>query len=137
MESSAFIDSNVFVNHLLGTHPEHAPASTALLKRIQSGELVAWITETVAFETIFLLERSFHISRADIAPMFSGLLLLPNLHCRDKGLLLDTIDLWTQETPLSFADCYHLLYARHIGLTQIYTFDRKMNRLPGVARVEL
>jgi predicted nucleic acid-binding protein len=30
----------------------------------------------------------------------------------------------------------HLLYTCRLGLTQIYTFDRKMNRLPGVARVE-
>jgi len=136
MKSSAFIDTNIFVNHFLGTHPEHGPASTALLTRIQAGEVDAWITETVAFETIFTLERTFRIPRVAIAPMLTGLLILPNLHCRDKDLLVETLELWMNETPLSFADCYHLLSTRHLGLTQIYTFDRKMDRLPGVTRVE-
>ncbi|MGN6483836.1 MAG: PIN domain-containing protein [Thermomicrobiales bacterium] len=136
MQNRGFIDTNIFVNHIQGTHPEHGPASSALIDRLVAGEIDAWITETVAFETIYILERSFAIPRAIVGPVLVELLMLPNLHCRDKGLLLDTLDFWVRETPLSCADCYHLLYARHLGLTQIYTFDRKMNRLPGVTRVE-
>lgn len=136
MEHSGFIDTNIFVNHIQGTHPEHSPTSSLLINRIAMGEFSAWITETVVFETVYILERTLGFPRALIAPVFTELLELPNLHCRDKELLLETLDLWVKETPLSFADCYHLLYTRHLGLTQIYTFDRKMNRLPGVARVE-
>ncbi len=38
--------------------------------------------------------------------------------------------------PLSFADCFHLTLTKELGMTQIYTFDRKMNRFPGVERLE-
>ncbi|MGC4108165.1 MAG: PIN domain-containing protein [Thermomicrobiales bacterium] len=136
MESRSFVDTNVFVYHLLGDHSAHSPASSEFFGRIRAGEFQAWTSETVIFETVFTLQRKHHVPRGMIAETVRELVSLPGILCRDKDLLLETLDLWVRETPLSFADCYHLLYARHIGLTQIYTFDRKMGRIPGVARVE-
>ncbi|CAN0486144.1 unnamed protein product, partial [Phaeothamnion confervicola] len=74
MESSGFIDTNVFVNHIQGTHPEHSQASSALIHRLFTGEFTAWITETVVFETIYILERSFGLPRILIAPVFTEVL---------------------------------------------------------------
>lgn len=70
----------------------------------------------MVFEAVYLLERTSGNPRSLIASAFTELLALPNLHCRDKELLQETLDLWVKETPLSFADCYHRLYARHLGL---------------------
>ncbi len=43
------------------------------------------------------------------------------------------ITFWATNGPLSFADCYHLALANLLGMTEIYTFDRKMDRYRGVA----
>ena len=45
-------------------------------------------------------------------------------------------DLWLRECAPSFADCYHLCLAHQLRLPTILSFDRKLNRLPGVTRVE-
>lgn len=44
VERSGFIDTNTFVNHFQGTHPEHGPASSMLIGRLVLGELSGWIT---------------------------------------------------------------------------------------------
>jgi predicted nucleic acid-binding protein len=49
---------------------------------------------------------------------------------------LDAIDHWTIQRTLSFVDCYHLALTRELGMTEIYTFDKQMERYPGVSRVE-
>ena len=50
--------------------------------------------------------------------------------------IAEGVDFWLENPPLSFADCYHLALASHLGLGHIYTFDKKMGRYPGVERIE-
>ena len=136
VEDSGFINTNIFVNHIQGAHPEHSPAWSRLIIRFVAGEFSAWITETVVFETVSFLEQTLGFPRELITPVFTELLTLPNLHYRDEDLLPQTLDMRAEQPPLTFADCYHLLPTQHLGLTRIHTFDRTMDLLPGVARVE-
>ena len=50
--------------------------------------------------------------------------------------LKTALQFWATQGPLSFADCFHLTLTRQLGMTHIVTFDQKMNRYPGVERVE-
>ncbi|MGN6033478.1 MAG: PIN domain-containing protein [Thermomicrobiales bacterium] len=133
---TTFIDSNVVICHLLQNHPDHSPRSSALFARIALGQETGVLGPTVVFETVFTMSRLEKLPRARVRHALIRLLALEHLICAERAILVESLELWVKETPLSFADCYHLLYARHLGLTQIYTFDRKMNRLPGVTRVE-
>jgi len=40
------------------------------------------------------------------------------------------------EPSLSFADSYHLSLAKHLGLNQIISFDRKIAKDPAITRFE-
>jgi hypothetical protein len=56
---------------------------------------------------------------------------------RSRTLHPDSVsNLWSTQGPLSFADCFHLALTRQLGMTRIVTFDQKMDRYPGVERVE-
>jgi predicted nucleic-acid-binding protein len=70
-----------------------------------------------------------------IADGLLRLLRLPGLIVTDKDLLRETLALWVARTNLSYADCFHLLTAKAMGLTTIISFDRKLS-IPGVTRVE-
>ncbi|MGC4190007.1 MAG: PIN domain-containing protein [Thermomicrobiales bacterium] len=133
---TTFIDSNIVIYHLLQNHPNHSPRSSALFLAIALGKETGGIGPTVIFEAIFTMSRGEKAPRRLIRDGIESILRLTHISCQERDLLLQTLDLWVKEPPLSFADCYHLLYARHLGLTQIYTFDKKMNRLPGVTRIE-
>ncbi|MEZ4495439.1 MAG: hypothetical protein R2845_01370 [Thermomicrobiales bacterium] len=54
-----------------------------------------------------------------------------------KRLYREVFDLWLANRSLSFADAFHLCFARQHELAAgVITFDRKMNRLTDVERIE-
>ncbi len=133
---TAFIDSNILVYHLAGNHADHSPRSTALLDRLSRGDERAWCTSTVIMETAFVLERVIRVPRAHIAPALVDIVSLPTVEYDHRQSLLRAIDLWQRHGPLSLPDAFHLIFAKDAGLKHIYTFDKKMNRYPGVDRIE-
>jgi len=54
----------------------------------------------------------------------------------EESVVIDALEIWTKQSPLDYADCYHLALTKDLGMTEIYTFDRKMDCFPGVERVE-
>jgi predicted nucleic acid-binding protein len=134
--SNSFLDTNVIVRHLLQDHPDHSLRSSKLIDQIAKGKRTVWITDTVVFETVFVLNQIYEVPRPDIAHELAQLLQIPGIQIASRVEMLRSLELWVQETPLSFADCYHLVTAKSLGLSEIYSFDKKMGRYPGVDRVE-
>src|SRR5437868_6013136 len=50
-----FVDSNVFLRHLLDDHPVHSPASLALMEALERKERVAWTTDVVVAELVWVM----------------------------------------------------------------------------------
>ncbi len=134
--SDAFLDTNIIVRHLLQDHPDHSRRSSLLIDRIAAGQVTVAISETVVFETVFVLNQIYDIPRADAAHQITVLLSLQGIVAATKAELLVTLDYWPRQSPLSFADCYHLVTTKSLGLDAIYSFDKKMGRYPGVERIE-
>lgn len=136
MTTKSFLDTNVFVYHLLSSHPEHSPASTQLLWDIAAGEKQGYWSSTVVFELIHVLEMRALVNRADIATNVSTLLRMNGLESDHPQALLAVLDFWRDQPALSFADCIHLAQTHELGMGSIYTYDKKMDRYPGVTRIE-
>lgn len=132
----SFIDSNILVYHFAGNHPEYSPRATALVNRLERAEEAGWCTSTVIMETAFVLERTLRVPRDLIANALVEFVSIPAITFDFRELLLSAIDIWKANGPLSLPDAYHLSFANAQGLDRIYTFDRKMNRFPGVERIE-
>jgi len=130
-----FLDTNVFLRYLVPEHPEHSPLARELFEQIERGDISVFITDTVVFETVFTLQSHYRVSRAEIADALLRLLRLSSLIVPDKPLLREVFELWVEKRSLSFADCFHLLTAKSMGLDTMITFDRKM-AIHGVTRVE-
>ncbi len=82
------------------------------------------------------MNQIYDIPRADAAHQITVLLSLQGIVAATKAELLVTLDYWPRQSPLSFADCYHLVTTKSLGLDAIYSFDKKMGRYPGVERIE-
>jgi predicted nucleic acid-binding protein len=132
----SFIDSNILVYYFTGNHPDYSPRCAALLDRLDRGEETAWCTSTVIMETAFVLERPLSIPRHLIAPALSDFVSIPAISFDFRDTILQAISIWAGNGPLSLPDAYHLAFTEQQGLSRIYTFDRKMNRYPGVERIE-
>lgn len=66
MAAYPFLDTNVFLRHLLQDHPDHSPRATLYFDRIERDGLRVETTMTVVFETVFTLEKFYKHPRPSI-----------------------------------------------------------------------
>lgn len=135
MTNIPFLDTNIFLRHLRGDHPEHSPRATAFLARIERGELKAHTADTVVFETVFTLERVYKQPRKAIRDAFLPLLELPGIVLPGKRRFRKVFDLYVDHN-LPFADAYHVVLMERLKTSEIVSFDRDFDRIPGVRRIE-
>jgi predicted nucleic acid-binding protein len=131
-----FVDANVLVYHLVQQDHEHGPPSSRLLARLRAGAEEAFLSSTAVFECIFICDRNYGIPRPDLANAIIEILSFRGLSTDHPEALVDALRFWGTQGPLSFADCFHLALAKQLGMKRIYSFDQKMNRYPGVERIE-
>lgn len=135
-QPDALLDTSVLIRHFMQDHEDHSRRATALLLAIERNERTVRLADTVIFEAVFTLGKTYGIARDEIRQGLEPILKLSGMVLPGKRIYTSVFDLWTREAGLSFADCYHLCLARRLSLPAVLTFDRKMNRLPGVARIE-
>lgn len=130
------IDTNILLRHLLQDHDDHSPRASAFLLAVRRGQLKIFCPATVIFEAIHVLHGLVGLPRKDIAWALTDLIELPNFMMTEEAVVIDAFKFWTAQSPLDYADCFHLALTKEMGLSAIHTFDRKMNRFPGVERLE-
>jgi predicted nucleic acid-binding protein len=135
-EPDAFLDTSVLLRHILNDHSDHSPRATALIVLIESGERVVRISETVVFETAFVLGKTFRMPRELIRDALFPIIELPGIVLPGKRIFTRVFELFLQRPSLSFADCYHLALTESLNLNKIVTFDQAMGRVPGIVREE-
>jgi len=130
-----FLDTNIFLRHLRQDDPIRSPKATAILARIELGELVVRTADTVIFETVFTLQRGYHQARPQIAAAVLPLIELPGIVLPGKRAYRAVFSLY-QTSRLGFADCYHVVLMQRLGLNEIFSFDTDFDRVPGIVRRE-
>jgi predicted nucleic acid-binding protein len=129
------LDTNVLLRHFLGDHPDQSPRATAYISQIERGERRVRTADTVVFETVFVLERTFHHPKAMIRDGVLGVLNLPGIVLPGKRRVRQAFMLYV-ELNLPFADAYHAVLAMELGAGEIVSFDRDFDRIPDVRRAE-
>ncbi len=133
--SAPFIDTNIFLRHLLQDHPEHSQRSTRFLQRIEDGELKGHTADTVIFEAVFTLQRFYKQPRSLIRDALLPLIELPGIVLPGKRRYQQVFKYYV-ELNLPFADAYHAVLAERLGLDFVLSFDRDFDRVPGLQREE-
>lgn len=136
MNRVMLVDTNIFLRHLLQDIPEQGEQSTKLLHRARVGEVSLYAPSTVFFELTHFLHRTQKIPRQPITRALLDILSIDGVSTDHPKALVAALLLWEEESPLSFPDCFHLALAKQLGMPAICTYDKKMDRYPGVERVE-
>jgi len=131
-----FLDTNIVLRHVLQDHEDHSPRATSLLHRIEDEEIKVRISDTVVFESVFSLEKTFKVSRTDIAATLLPIIELPAVDLPGKSSYHDVFELWVRFRGLSFADCFHAISAIRFTGGVIFSFDRHFDRIEGIERRE-
>ncbi len=136
MADLSFLDTNIILRHILDDHAEHSPRAHAFVARVERGEETVRTADTVIFEAVFTLEKLYRIPRSAIREALLLFLALPGVILPGKSHFRPVFDLYVAHRGISFADCYHTVLATRLGISQVLTFDRDFDRLPGVTRRE-
>jgi predicted nucleic acid-binding protein len=130
-----FLDTNILVNHLLQEQAEHGARATAILERIEAGELSVRTSDLVVFETVFTLQRAYRIPRERIAAGILSILQMKGVLLPSKSNYRRVFNLYVS-TNIGFADCYHAMLMERLGINEVFSFDRDFDKLPGLSRRE-
>lgn len=130
-----FLDTNILLRYLTRDDEEKADRALALLLRVEQGQEVLVTSPLVVFETVFTLQRSYHVPRNQIRDLTLPIIDLRGLHLPDKNLYHQAFDLYVNDN-ISFADAYNVAYMRARGLSEVYSWDAHFDRVPDVTRVE-
>jgi predicted nucleic-acid-binding protein len=128
---SAFVDTNVLVRHLTGDPKEIAARASAYLRR-ESELLVA---DLVVAETVYVLESYYEAPRVQIAEAIRSLLGLGSVISIDRALLLRAVEVYEVDR-LDFAEAYLVACAESTGVGRVSSFDKSIDRVGTVERVE-
>ena len=137
MKPVGFLDTNIVLRHILQDYPEQATACSQLFAEVEAGRYVVQTLDTVIFECVFTLSTGRYGMPRDVVARALGLLIsLPGIFLPGKEIYPEVFDLWVAARRLSFADAYHLVAAKNLGLHTIISFDKGLRGVEGVKRVE-
>lgn len=129
--AAAFLDTNILVRHLAGDHPEQSPRATAYLAAAET--LV--LTDVVVAELVYVLESVYRTPREGIGAAIRSLLAFRPIVVRDAELLLRALEVY-EAHRLDYAEAYLVACAERSGVGVVASFDRSLDRVPTIRRVE-
>lgn len=128
---SAFLDTNVLIRHLTGDPLAQARRATSFLEEAE--ELL--LPDLIVAEVVYVLESFYEVERERVAELVRAILGFPAIVVVDEPLLLRALEVYEVER-LDFAEAYLVANAEATGIGAIASFDREIDRLATVRRVE-
>ena len=128
---TAFVDTNVLVRHLTGDPPDLAERATAYL----GTEPELLLTDLVVAETVYVLESFYAAPRDQVSEAVRSLVAFDSIVCVDPALLLRAVEVYETDR-IDFAEAYLVACAETTGIGQIASFDRSIDRVNTIERIE-
>lgn len=135
---SGFVDTNFFVRLLVQVDREAAQRCFALLQRAERGEVELVTSEAVIAQTVYVLSSPclYGVPRQEISARFGSVLSGSRVRLVGREAVLNALELYGASN-LSFIDCLCVMHARRETPPHgLYSFDRELDRVPGIRRLE-
>ena len=128
---SAFLDTNVLIRHLTGDPPAQARRATAFLERAE--ELL--VPDVIVAEAIYVLESFYEVKPTRVAELVRAVIAFPAIAVVDEPLLLRALEVY-EVHRIDFAEAYLVASAEASGIEAIASFDRSIDRVTTIRRLE-
>ncbi len=128
---TAFIDTNVVIRHLIGDPPEQAIRATRFLEK----EDALLLPDLVVAEVVYVLESFYEVERQRVAELTRAIIAFDAIRVIDDELLLRAIEIYEVDR-LDFAEAYLAAAAERSGVGVMASFDRSIDRVGTVSRIE-
>ena len=128
---TAFLDTNVLVRHLTGDPPDQAAAASRLLAKADQRLLADLILAEIAY----VLESVYEAARPEVAVALRAILGFSTIDVIDRDLLHRAVEVYEHDR-LGFAEAYLIAAAERSGVAAIVSFDRSIDRVGTIRRIE-
>jgi predicted nucleic acid-binding protein len=132
-----FLDTNLFLRHLLNDHADHSPRARRLFQVIERREIIGWTSSLVVAEVVFILSnpKTYDVARSEIRDQLLPLISLPGIQLERKRMYRRVFELYTS-VAIDYIDCYHAALIELDGQGRLYSFDRDFDAVPTLSRSE-
>jgi predicted nucleic-acid-binding protein len=89
----------------------------------------------VLAECVYVLESFYEVERPRAAELMRSAIALPNVETVDPAALLRALEVYELDR-LDFAEAYVVAQAEATGVRKILSFDRSIDRIESVGRIE-
>ena len=100
-----------------------------------SGAEQLFLADLVAAECVYVLESFYEVERPRVAELMRAAIALPSVAVVDAQLLLRALEVYEIER-IDFAEAYLVASAEATGVGAILSFDRSVDRVETVTRIE-
>lgn len=128
---TAFLDTNIIVRHLTADPPDLAARASAFL----SGAEELLLPDVIVAEVVYVLESFYEVPIEDVAQLIRSVIAFPAIRTLDPALLLRSLEVY-ETYRIDFAESYLVATAESAGVDDIASFDRSIDRVPTIKRVE-
>lgn len=134
----AFLDTNIFVRYITGDDEAKTHACGALFRRLIQGSEIAVTSEVIVAEVVFVLssKRLYALSAAEITVRLQPLVSIANLRIHGKERVIRALNVYEERPFLGFEDALIVAHLEGSGATQVVSYDRHFDRVPGIQRIE-
>lgn len=132
-----FVDTNIFIRHLTRDDPEKAEACFALFQKAERNEVTLTTNEAVIAEVVYVLSSRtlYSLSRGAIRALLYPILSLQGLKLPNRRMYLRALDVYAA-TNLDFEDALIVAHMERLKMSDLVSYDRGFDHVPGVVRLE-
>lgn len=133
---TCFVDTNLFIRYLTNDDPAKAERVEGLLREAAAGKVRLVTAEMVIAEVVWVLESSYGLKSAKVAPLVRAILATSGLDVINAPLVARALEHY-ESRNIDFIDGYVAAVMEKQGITELYSFDRKhIPRIQDLSRKE-
>ncbi|MDE2867295.1 MAG: type II toxin-antitoxin system VapC family toxin [Chloroflexota bacterium] len=129
------VDANVILRYLAGDNPEQETAARTLMDGLTPGN-PGFICREVIIEVAWVLERSYRLSRAQVAGALIDLTASDSLVVENSDDVAAAAHRY-QQGGIGLSDLMILSAAERQGAIPLHTFDRGLAKMQGAILVKI
>ncbi len=134
-----FLDTNIILRYLTRDDEAKAEACYGLFQRVKQGEEELFTCEAIVCEVVYVLSSRrapYRLSHEEIRSRLVPIVTLRGLRLPQKRVYVRALDIYASSPFLDFEDAVAAAHMEQQGMTEIVSYDKDFDLMPGLQRVE-
>lgn len=118
------LDTNVIIRYLVQDDPKQSKVASRFIENtVATGEML-WISHITLCEVIWVLERSYKLSKVEILDIIQKILETTQLQIENEDVVRKAFNAFKNTISVGFSDCLIGKQNFYHGCSRTVTFDK-------------